>query len=117
MEIVDPAEHDRKIDSLIERIGCSRELADRIVTDHEERLAADARIYNAWLMNKLIVRLSGAQSPRLAAFSVALALNVRLALHKKIYHTTRATAELLGIDESLLADEVRRSADWMEATV
>jgi hypothetical protein len=114
MDIIDPQDHERKVADLRARFGFRQDLAERVVELHERRLRAEARNYNAWLMNKLIVRLSGAREPRLAAFSVALALRVWVFMRRSLLKTTRQTAEYLGVDEHLLAEEVRRSTDWME---
>jgi hypothetical protein len=114
MDIVDEQDRERKIGDLQARFGFRRELAARVVALHERRLQQEARNYNAWLMNKLIVRLSGAREPRMAAFSVALALQVWVFMHRSLLKTTEQTAKFLGVDAGALADEVKRSADWME---
>jgi len=114
MNIIDDQDHDRKVAHLRQQFGFRKELAERVVEMHERRLQSEARNYNAWLMNKLIVRLSGAREPRLAAFSVALALRVWVFMRRSLMKTTKQTADYLGVDETLLADEVQRSAAWME---
>jgi hypothetical protein len=102
------------LEALMVRCHLPRATAEQVMELHEARVEAERRQYDAWLLGKLIMRISEARSSRLAAVSLALALGVRELFFGGRVCRPAEMAEALGVDSTQLEGEVQRSADWME---
>jgi hypothetical protein len=80
----------------------------------EARLDREQERYNAWLLTRVIMRLTEAGNSKIVAVSLAFAAGVpEVWVNRKLCRTQTEAAEALMVSRQNLSKEVRKSADWL----
>lgn len=105
---------DTLADEIAEHFRFNDRQAGEIALFAEEYLRAQSERYNAWLICKIIIRLTSAENCKIAAAAMAFALDVPCVwVDGELYPSQIKAAEPLGCSRSNLSKATRLAAEFL----